>query len=163
MRNTDILLIVPLIWGTYRGFYKGIISQIVSLVAIVLVFYVSLKFYIPFGTFANSLVHTKLSPGYFSIASFVVLFIILYVLIYILSQRLEKMTESLHISLINHIAGGVFGLIKWAFMISVIISLLNIFGDKADFTFIKFNHSWLYNHIQTIAPEIMPGLVNKSA
>jgi membrane protein required for colicin V production len=159
MRNTDILLIIPLIWGTYRGFYKGFISQIISLVSLFLVLFVSLKFYAPFGTLVNSYVHTKLSPAYIPIAAFCILFLILYVIIYVVALKIEKMTEALHISMINHIVGGVFGFVKWVFMISVVIALLATFGAKADFTLVKFNHTWIYNHIQPIAPAVMPDLI----
>ena len=162
MRNTDILLIVPLVWGTYRGFYRGLISEITSLVAIIIVFYVSIKFYEPFGAFINSHIHSKLSPAYISIAAFTILFLFLYVIVYAISIKIEKMTESLHISLINHLAGGLFGLAKWAFMVSMVISLLALFGDKADFTLVKFNHTWTYNHLQLIAPNVMPGLLGKN-
>ena len=162
MRNTDILLIVPLVWGTYRGFYRGLIREITSLVAIVIVFYVSVKFYAVFGNFLGSHIHSKLSPAYISIAAFTLLFLALYVIVYAVSIKIEKMTESLHISLINHIAGGLFGLAKWAFMISMVISLLAMFGNQADFSLIKFNHTWTYNHIQPIAPGLMPSLLGKN-
>jgi hypothetical protein len=82
--------------------------------------------------------------------------------VYALSIKLEKMTEALHISLVNHLAGGLFGFVKWAFMVSMVISLLAMFGDKADFTFIKFNHTWTYNHLQMIAPQLMPSLLGKN-
>ena len=162
MRNTDILLIVPLVWGTYRGFYKGLIREVTSLVAIVIVFYVSIKFYAPFASFLNDHIHTKLPRSYVSIAAFVLLFLVLFVIVYAVSIKLEKMTESLHISLVNHLAGGLFGLVKWAFMVSMVISLLAMFGDKADFTFIKFNHTWTYNHLQMIAPNMLPSLLGKN-
>lgn len=161
MRNTDIILLIPLVWGTYRGFYKGIISEITSLVAIILVFYISLKFYSQFGQLVNSFIHSKLSPAYISVAAFVILFLVLLAVVYGLSMKIEKATEALHISLINHIAGGVFGFIKWALMVSIVISLINTFGNKLDFSIIKFNHTWIYNHIEMLAPNILPGLVSK--
>ncbi len=163
MRNTDIILIIPLVWGTYRGFYRGIISEITSLVAMIIVFYVSIKFYAVFATFLSSHLHSKLSPAYISIAAFVILFLVLLVLVYALSMKIEKMTEALHVSLINHIAGGIFGFIKWAFMISIVISLIGMFGNKLDFSIIKFNHTWIYNHLEMIAPNMMPGLLGKPA
>lgn len=162
MRNTDILLIVPLVWGTYRGFYKGLIREITSLVAMVIVFYVSLKLYAQLATFISSHIHTKLSPTYMSIAAFTILFLVLYVIVYAISIKIEKMTEALHISLINHLAGGLFGLAKWALMVSIVISLLTMFGNKADFTLIKFNHTWTYNHLQLLAPNLMPSLLGKN-
>ena len=128
-----------------------------------IVFYVAIKFYAVFGKFLSDHIHSKLSPAYISIVAFVILFLVLLVLVYYLSMRVEKMTEALHISLINHLAGGVFGLIKWAFMISIVISLINTFGNKLDFSIVKFNHTWIYNHLEIIAPSLLPGLLGKPA
>jgi membrane protein required for colicin V production len=127
------------------------------------VFYVSIKFYSEVATFLSEHIHSKLSPAYLAIIAFAILFILLMVLVYFISMKIEKVTEALHISLLNHLAGGIFGLAKWAFIVSVILALIDIFGNKLDFSFVKFNHSWLYTHLQMIAPTVMPGLLGKSA
>ncbi len=126
----------------------------------IIVFYVSLKFYAAFGQFINSHIHSKLSPTYISIAAFVILFLVLLVFVYALAMKIEKMTEALHVSLINHIAGGVFGFVKWALMVSIVISLINTFGNKLDFSIVKFNHTWVYNHLEMIAPNVLPGMLS---
>ncbi len=128
----------------------------------IVVFYVSIKFYSQLATFLSTHIQTKLSPAYMSVIAFGILFLVLLVLVYTLSMKIEKMTEALHVSLINHIAGGLFGFIKWAFMISIVISLINSFGNKLDFSIIKFNHTWIYNHIEMIAPNFLPGLLAKT-
>jgi membrane protein required for colicin V production len=162
MRNTDIILIAPLIWGTYRGFFKGFVAELTSLVALFVVFYFSIKYYSLVADLIKSNFHSKLTPGGLSILGFIVLFLTLYLVVFLISIKVESMTKSLHVSLINHILGGVFGLFKWAFMISIVIALLGVFGKKDNFSLVKFNHSWLYNHIEILAPTVMPDVLEKS-
>jgi membrane protein required for colicin V production len=160
MRNTDIIIIVPLIWGTYRGIYRGLISEITSLVATIVVFYFSIKYYAVLATYINEHIHSKLPRTYISVAAFVLLFLLMYIVLYAISNKIEKLTQTLHISFLNHAAGGLFGLLKWAFMLSMIISLMDTFGPKFFFT-IDFHHTWLYDHIRMIAPTLMPGVLKK--
>ncbi len=162
MRNTDIILIAPLIWGTYRGFYKGFISELTSLAAMAVVFYFSVKFYPDVADLIRSNFHTKMTPGLLSIVAFITLFLVLYLIVFLITLKIEGLTHALHISLVNHLLGGVFGLLKWAFMISIVIALLGVFSRGNEFKLIKFNHSWLYNHIEVIAPTVMPDLLQKS-
>lgn len=158
MRNTDIILLALLLWGTFRGFYKGLISQLTSLVGIFLAFYVSVKYYTPFANLINSHIESKMSQLYISIAAFVILFLLMIVLIYFLSKQIEKLTKALHIGSLNHLAGGIFGLIKWAFILSFIILLINKFGEEIGHPLVDFHNTWIYNHIKLVALEIMPKL-----
>ena len=36
MNYLDIIIIIPLIWGAYKGFRKGFIIEIASLIALIL-------------------------------------------------------------------------------------------------------------------------------
>jgi membrane protein required for colicin V production len=161
MRNTDIILLVLLLWGTCWGFYKGLISQLASLVGIVLAFYVSIKYYEPVASILTNHIDSKTSRTYISIAAFVLLFVLLLVLIYFLSKLIEKLTKALQIGSLNHLAGGLFGLIKWAFILSFIILLINKFGQEIDHTLVNFHDTWIYNHVAMIAPDVLPGLLDK--
>jgi len=155
MRNTDIILLIFLLWGTCWGFYKGLISQLTSLVGIFLSFYVSVKYYTPFANLINKHIDSKMSRMYISIVAFVLLFLAMIVLIYFLSKQVEKLTKALHIGSLNHIAGGLFGLIKWAFILSFIIFLINKFGEEIDHPLVDFHNTWLYNHLEMIASATM--------
>lgn len=159
MRNTDIILLIPLLWGTFRGLYKGLISQVMSLIGLFIAVYFSIKYYTSLALIINTHIENKLSRTYISIAAFVILFVLLLILIHYLSKQLEKLTKALHIGSLNHLTGGIFGLIKWAFILSVFIALINKFGQEFNCTLINFHNTWIYSHIKMIAPKIMPGLL----
>ena len=157
MRNTDIILLIPLVWGAARGFYKGLISQLASLVGLVIAVYFAIKYYDALGILINTHIENKLSRTCLSVATFVIIFAAVILLVYFLSKQVEKLTKALHIGFLNHIAGGLFGLLKWAFIVSVVILLINKFGHEFHHTFVDFHDTWIYNHIQMIANDIMPG------
>jgi membrane protein required for colicin V production len=156
MQTTDIILLIFLLWGTLWGFYKGLISQLTSLVGIFLAFYISVKYYIPFANLINMHIENKMSRLYISIAAFVILFVVMIVLIYLLGKQIEKLTKALHVGSLNHLAGGIFGLTKWAFILSFSILLINKFGAEINHPIIDFHNTWLYNHVEMIALAIMP-------
>jgi len=155
MQTTDIVLLVFLLWGACWGFYKGLISQLSSLVGIFIAFYVSVKYYTPFANLINNHIDSKMSRMYISIVAFVILFIGMMLLIFFLSKQLEKLTKALHIGSLNHVAGGLFGLIKWAFIVSFVLFLLNKFGEEIDHPLVNFHDTWLYNHLKMIASATM--------
>ena len=159
MRNTDIILLIPLVWGAFWGGYKGLISQIASLIGTIIIFYFSIKYYNPVAHILNAHIHNKLSQTYISIASFIILFLLLFMLVYLTSKQIEKLIKSLHMGFINHFAGVLFGLIKWAFIMSIVLCLINKFGQEINHTLIDFHNTWISNHIEMIAPGIMPGVL----
>lgn len=150
MRNTDIILLIPLLWGLCWGFYKGLISQFASLVGVFIALYVSIKYYTPLAHLITTHLENNTSKTYVSITAFAILFILMFILIHFLSKQIEKLTKALHIGSLNHIAGGLFGLIKWAFILSVIILLINKCSREFNYTLVDFHDTWIYNHIRMI-------------
>jgi len=128
----------------------------------VVAFYVSFKYYAVFAHYINThILQSSLPPVYISIAAFTIIFLLVFAILYAISIKIERLTASLRLTSINHIAGAAFGLVKWALIISVVIALFTMFGYRAGIKLMNFNHTWLYNHIQMLAPEIMPGLLGR--
>jgi len=44
MSNIDIILIVPVVWGLYQGFKKGLVIQVTSFIALGLGIYGAINF-----------------------------------------------------------------------------------------------------------------------
>jgi len=161
MGKTDIILLIPLLWGIYWGVYKGIISQLTSFAGIIIAAYVSIKYYSYIATFINAHVDEDTSQHYVSIATFVVVFIAVMLIIFLISKQIEKLTKALNIGFLNHIAGGIFGLVKWAVIVSILLILLNLFSQETNEKYIDFHNTWVYNHLLELAPKLMPNVFNK--
>lgn len=157
MNILDIIFLVPLAWFAYKGFQKGFIIELCSLIALVLGIY----FAINFSNYASDLLVNNFDIGekYLSITAFVITFIAVIAGVFFIGKVLEKFIDVLMLGFINQIVGAAFGILKAAFLISIIIWIINSF----DFTnsIIKSeqkDNSFLYENIEMLAPTIIPKL-----
>ena len=151
----DIILIVPLAWFTYKGFSKGLIIELATLIALLLGVYIAgnFSYYTADYLRDNFDFHSK----YMSIISFTITFLGVVLLVMLFGKSLEKVVNLLMLSFINKLAGAIFGLLKITFFLSVIIFILNTFGLEEHVIDKKMKEkSYLYAPIKSIAPAIFP-------
>ncbi len=111
----DIVLAIPMAWFVYKGFKKGIIFELSSLIGLVVGIYCSVKF----SKYVSTLIGIE---GEYSI---LVAFFVTFIAVYLLSLFLGKCTEGLiklmKMSVLNNILGSIFGLIKCVCVLSVVM------------------------------------------
>jgi membrane protein required for colicin V production len=151
MNYVDLLLLLPIIWFVYQGFRRGFIIELASLVALILGIYAALYFS---GYAAGFLVDRfHMGPKYVPVVSFIITFIVVVFLVYSVGKLLEKVINMIALGFVNKFAGAVFGLLKGAVIISVVLMIINHFNDN----FIseeKRANSMLYDPIEDIAPRL---------
>lgn len=157
MNVLDIILIVPIIWLMYRGYQKGFIIELSSLVALILGIY----FAINFSGFAADFLTRNFNIGdkYLDIVAFMVTFMVVVFGVFMVGKVLEKFIDILLLGFINKLAGAAFGVIKAAFLISIVLWIINSFDLNR--TIIKDSSrqgSVLYGPIEEFAPAIVPKL-----
>lgn len=157
MNYFDIIIIIPLLWGAFKGFKKGLVIEIASLVALFLGIWGGVKFSSVSAQYLGKMfdISEKIMP----LISFSITFIIIVIAIFALAKLLQKLIKAVSLGLINKIAGAAFGVLKFGLIISVILSLVN--NINAELKFIEpemENSSLLYKPLSKIAPKIIPGL-----
>lgn len=149
MNIIDIILIIPIIWFAYQGFKRGLVIELTSLLALILGIYAALYFS---GYAANFLTNNlNIGPKYVPIISFIITFIVVVVIVFFIGKILEKLINMVALGFLNKLAGVVFGILKAAVFMSIIMLIINHFNDK----FIsdeKKEGSFLYEPIAGIAP-----------
>lgn len=157
MNFLDILFCIPLIWFTYKGFSKGFVIELASLIALILAAYCGIHFS---NFVAGFLVNTLgLGPKYTPIISFIITFILVLIIVFTLAKMLEKSLNLLALGIPNKILGAFFGFAKTVFILSVLLLIFNKLDDKASLvTKETRNKSMLYNPISSIAPTVLPKL-----
>lgn len=157
MNYIDIIIAIPLVWGLYQGFSKGLIISAASLAALILGIYGAIKFsHITSFYLINNF---DLSDKYLPIIAFAVTFVIIVVLIHLLAKILDKLVKAVALGFINRIAGMVFNVFKFAFILSVIIMILEGFDKKMSFIPKDMKEqSLLYEPLASIAPMVFPYL-----
>ena len=155
MNYIDAIIAIPLLWFTYKGFNKGLIIELATLIALLLGIYISAHF----SDYTSDFLRQKLDfhSEYMSIISFSITFIGVVLLVMIFGKSLEKVINVLLLGFVNKLLGGVFGLVKAAFVISILIFILTTF--KVENKIIDENkqqESFLYPPVKLIAPTIFP-------
>ena len=119
MNYLDIALIIPLVYGLIQGFSRGIVKEITSLVSLVIGVYVAINFSFYLESYLEDLIseHKNLIP----IISFAVVFAGALIIIKILGSLLEKITNALALGIISKILGSVFGALKIAVLLAVLL------------------------------------------
>ena len=153
----DIILCIPLLWGIIRGFMRGVVFELAILAAITLGF---------LGGFTLAGIVTGYLAGTYSITgkwlpslSFILVFIVISLLVLMLGKLLTKVISLTGLGILNRIAGGLFGLIKWFLILGIILCLSNPLIER--FHLIspaKKEQSWLYKPLCVIGKFLIPGM-----
>ncbi|MDP4239344.1 MAG: CvpA family protein [Bacteroidota bacterium] len=133
MHTLDLALLVPITLGFVFGLFKGLIKELTSLAAILLGIY-GAKLFAPF--ISNFLIHklnfsvkTALPLAYFF------LFVAIAFGLLLVAKMLDKIFDSMSLGGINKLLGGVFGALKYALIVSVLLNVFDALDSR--FTIIK--------------------------
>ncbi len=157
MNFLDIIIIIPLIWAAYSGYKKGFIIELASLAALILGIYAAINFSYLIGDLLSD--NINLQEKYINIIAFIITFIIVVFVVYLIGKLIEKFVNVLMLGFVNRIAGLFFGIIKAAFILSVLFYIINIFDEDQNLLTPKTKkNSALYDPIASFAPYIIPKL-----
>ncbi len=157
MNYFDIIIIIPLLWGGFKGFKKGLVIEAASLIALFLGVWGGVKFSSVSANYLGEMfsISEKIMP----LISFSVTFILIVIAVFALAKLLQKLVKAVALSTVNKIAGGAFGALKFALILSVILNLFNNLNKEIPFIEPEMlNSSLLYNPIAKIGQVIIPGL-----
>jgi len=157
MNYFDLIFVIPLLWGAYKGFSKGLIVSVASLVALLLGIYGAIRFSGFIGTLVDDTIHVQ--ENYLPLIAFALTFVGIVVGIHFLAKLITKLVDAVALGWLNTIAGIAFGLLKAAFIISVFIFIFDKIDSNQNFISkdVK-NESLLYEPIKILAPAIFPTL-----
>jgi len=151
----DIIILLCLGWGAYKGFRKGFIIQSFVILALTLAIWGGFAFAGRLEPFMQN--HLKMNELVCSIVSFILVFVLIIILVYTSGYLVSKVADAATLGLINRLAGAAFGIFANALILSVIILLFNRVNDKKDF--IKhetLEKTYLYDPVGKVAPAIFP-------
>jgi len=153
MNYLDIILAIPLLWAIYRGFTKGFIIEVTSLIALFLGVYGAIHF----SYYISDLL--KLNSAYSTLISFAVTFLIIVIVVFFFAKMLEKSINLLALGFLNKLAGAFFSLLKIAFILSVLLIFINKINSKTSIISEDARKgSFLYPAVSAFAPMIIPKL-----
>lgn len=149
----DILIIVPLMLFAWNGFKKGLIIEIASLAALVLGLYMAFFF----SDFAAEMLNDlfDMNPKYVAVFAFILTFIVVLFLVLTVGKIVQKFVDILLLGFLNKLAGAVFGVLKGALLLSILIFVINYFDfGKHIIKGEAREKSMFYEPVESIAPAL---------
>jgi membrane protein required for colicin V production len=153
MNYIDIILAIPLLWAIYRGFTKGLIIEVSSLIALFLGVYGAIHF----SYYISDML--KFNSTYSPLISFAITFLIIVIVVFFFAKLLERSVNLLALGFLNKLAGAFFSIIKIAFILSVLLIFINKIDSKISIIPESAkNKSLLFPIVSAFAPTIIPKL-----
>lgn len=153
MNTLDLLMIIPLIWGAYNGYRKGLLIEIVAVIALVVAMIVGFKF-LSFGIdLLAPYISRELARKILPWLGFSVIF---FPTVFMINQFGYSLRKSLRYTILgtfDSMAGAAIGIFTWVFGISVILWLFSFMSVKMPLKYTQ--GALLYPYISPVAPQIM--------
>ena len=157
MNVLDIIFLVPLLFALYRGFKKGLVHMIASLLALVLGILGALKLRPVFAALLDSVF--SVAPEHINVIAFAVAFVVIVLVVHVAAFLVEKLIKAVALNFVNRLLGMGFGLLVTAFVISMILWPVNqVNEDRQIIKPERIEGSLLYKPLSAFAPAVFPFL-----
>jgi membrane protein required for colicin V production len=160
MSVLDIVILALLVFGLINGFKKGFFVEVASLVALVAGIYGAIHF----SNYAADFFMDKVdwNEKTVNITAFIITFIVIVLLISLAGKALTKLADFAALGILNKFLGGIFGVIKIAVILSVVLIMFDSMNKTLPFTDKEdLEDSMLYEPIKSFVPSIFPLILEK--
>lgn len=160
MNSLDIILAIFLIIGLIQGLRKGFFIELASLVGLILGVVGAIYFSHIVAGFLVSF--TSWEEQTLNLVSFAVTFIGIVIIVSLIARILTKAADIVALGVLNKLMGSLFGLIKTAFFLSVLLLFINSIEKEMSFMDQeKKEASILYKPVASLAPMVLPKLIKE--
>lgn len=131
MNYIDIIILLFLLFGAFRGFSKGLVIEVATLAGLILGVYISIR-YSPYteGILRDFM---NITSEYISYIALAVTFIVVVVGVYILGKLLTKLVDIISLGLVNKLLGTLFGVTKYFIIVCVLLMIVDALNEKFQF------------------------------
>ena len=158
MNTFDILLAIILVFGLVTGYFKGFIVEISSLVSLIVGIYVAMHFSHFLANMLNKV--TDLQPSVVQIIAFAGTFFLVVLGIGLAGKFFTKLAEKIHLGFVNNILGAVFGFLKMALIVSIVLIVFDKLNSTIPFVSKeKLDNSALYEPVKNFGTKMFPKLI----
>lgn len=161
MNWVDIFILIALGIGFWKGLLNGLFVELASLIALVAGIYAAIFF----SNFAGAWLRERFEWDeiFITIVSFIATFVIIILVIRYIGKLVTKVIDTAKLGTINKFAGAAFGLLKMAFITSVILMFAGVAtGEYSIISTEAKNESLIYGVIEPLAPAFLPQLIEQA-
>lgn len=156
----DIVLGLVLLLGLYRGFSNGFFVELASLLGLALGIYAAIHF----SDYAADYLTTQFSwdETTINLTAFAITFLIVLIAVSFIGRALSSVASVALLGGVNKLLGAAFGLLKTAFISSVVIMFINSAAGEINLINQETREtSQLLPLIEPLAPAIMPRILSE--
>jgi len=139
MNTLDIIILIPIVWGIYKGFKNGLISEFAQFAGLVLGLLLAFRLSNVIALFLIS--EFKLSESFSNILGFALTFLAVLIGVYFLARILEKLVKAIALAWLNIIGGIIVGGLKFTLIIGIILSFIINLDKNENFISAKTKES----------------------
>lgn len=119
MNLVDILIWVVLLGFVVKGFTKGLIRQVCSLLGFLVGGWAAIKYHLYLAETSRHIIH--LPPNVATILSFICIFLVVGLLFFLLGHLLTVIFNIILLGGVNRVGGVVLGFLEGAFILSMLL------------------------------------------
>lgn len=143
----DIILVIILIFGAFRGFQKGLLLELIQILAFFIAIIAGFKLMEWGAQYVSRYVE---QTGLAMFISFFVIFIVIILTLNLIGTALKKLINLTLLGSIDDAAGAIIGLLKWALTISILIWIFGFFNVSISEEYTS--SAMVYPFVKSIAP-----------
>lgn len=157
MNYIDIILGILLLFAAIRGYSKGFVAELASLAALVLGVWGAIHFsHLTSGYIVEVFDY---QPDHLGIVSFFITFVIIVLLVHLVGKLVENIISVVALGFLNRLAGILFGLVKSALILSVLLLILDTVDENiAILPEDVKEESQMYEPVKNLIPTVLPFL-----
>ncbi|MDR2962818.1 MAG: CvpA family protein [Bacteroidales bacterium] len=116
MNYLDFIVIIPVLWGMFKGFKNGLIGEVGAVIALVLGIFLAMKFSAQGGELVAA--RTSVTPQYQEIVAFAIIFFIVVLLCFCVTFVLKRLFNAINLAWLDKLLGIVLGGVKWLIIVA---------------------------------------------
>lgn len=124
MQLIDILLAIPLLFFIYKGWKKGLVREVATLVGLIAGIWACVHLSQQVAEWLN------LDSENSILIAFIITFIAVLVLTYLLGRCVEGLLKAAKLSLLNRLAGALLGAVKALCILAVLLNYVVMFDKQ---------------------------------
>lgn len=155
MNYLDIIIAIILFLFGWRGWRKGLIISLVTLIAFGLGIYGAMHF--SDFTAEHLQDFMNIDPKYLNTVAFVLTFILLVILVNIIGRIVRNMVQALNLGFFDHLGGFLFGAAKGVLLCSTFMLVLNNLQMMGLVKEEVKKDSYLYPYVEQTVPYLYKG------
>ena len=147
MNALDIIILVPLVIGAWKGFRDGLIIELFSFLALILALIGGFKLLHVVMEFMRE--KWDINGEWLPILAFLLIFTGIIILTNIAGKALSKVVNVTFLGVFDKLGGAILAVLKWALGISILIWIIDKMSVEVPFSWIE--DSVIYPYLEPLA------------